>query len=71
MFAVFFPILDFEFVDYDVCKQLIENRYVQGLSGENLKHIFTSRCVTSYYPVRTLTFAVDYQFWGLDPGGSS
>jgi len=67
--AVFFPILGFEFVDYDVRQQVLDNRYVHGLSAENLKHIVTSRCVTSYYPVRTLTFAVDYQLWGLDPLG--
>jgi len=67
--AVFFPIVGFDFVDYDVRKQVLDNRYVQSLSGENLKHILTSRCVTSYYPVRTLTFAADCRLWGLDPAG--
>ena len=40
-----------------------------GLTVENLGHIFTSRCTKSYYPVRTLTFAVDHEIWGLHPGG--
>lgn len=66
---VFFPILKFEFVDVDVPKVLLNNRDVQGLTGENLKNIFTSRSVSSYYPIRSLTYAVDYQFWGLDPRG--
>ena len=66
---VFFPVLDFEFIEYDVRQQLLDNRYVQALSGENLVHIFTSRCATSYYPIRTLTFAVDHQLWGLNPRG--
>jgi len=67
--AVFFPILGFEFIEYDVPGQVLENPYVRGLTGENLKHIYTTRCITSYYPVRTLTYALDYQLWGLNPWG--
>jgi len=66
---VFWPILGFDFVDHDVYQQVIVNPYIRGLTGDNLKHIFTSRCFTSYYPIRSLTFAVDYQFWGLNPVG--
>ena len=69
VWAVFRPIPGFEFVDYDVDQQVTHNPHIRGLTTENLKHIFTSRCVLSYYPIRTLSFAVDYQLWGLDPGG--
>ena len=67
--AVFWPMVRFEFVQYDARQQLLENPGVQRMTVENLKHIFTSRCVTSYYPVRTLTYALDYQLWGLHAGG--
>ncbi len=67
--AVFFPILGFEFVNIDVEEQVIHNPYIRGLTGENLRHILTSRCIHSYYPVRTLSFALDYQIWGLNPLG--
>ncbi|NLS93811.1 MAG: tetratricopeptide repeat protein [Planctomycetaceae bacterium] len=67
--GVFFPIVGFEFVDYDVPGQVVDNPHIRGLTSENLKHIFTSRCVTSYYPVRTLSYALDYQLWGLSAGG--
>ncbi len=66
---VFLPAVRFEFVDFDVHDQVIDNPHIRGLTVENVKHILTSRCVTSYYPVRTLTFALDYQVWGLEPGG--
>ncbi len=66
---VFFPILGFEFVDYDVDEQVVHNPHIHGLTGENLKHIFTSRCINSYYPVRTLSHAVDYSVWGPNPRG--
>lgn len=69
VWLIFWPILGFQFVDFDVRQQLVYNPHVRDLSIENLKHIFTSRCVLSYYPVRTLTFAVDHQLWGLDPAG--
>ncbi len=67
--AVFFPMVGFGFVDFDVHAHVTMNPHIRGLTAENLKHIFTSRCVTSYYPVRTLTFAIDHQIWGLHPGG--
>lgn len=66
---VFHSMLGFEFVDLDVPEQLIENEYVHGLSLENVKHILTSRCSRSYYPLRALTFAADYEIWGLNPLG--
>ena len=67
--AVFFPMLNYDFISYDVQDQIINNPYIRGLTGENLWHIFTSRCITSYYPVRTLSYAIDYQVWGLSPFG--
>jgi len=69
VWAVFHPMLGFELVDLDVPDQITDNPYVQGLTWENVRHIFTSLCVNSYYPVRALSYAVDYQFWGLNPTG--
>ena len=66
---VVWPIVGFECVDLDVDQQVVNNPHIRGLTVDNLMHIFTSRCVLSYYPVRTLTFAVNYQFWGLNPAG--
>ena len=67
--VVFFPVVTFEFIESDVSNHVVHNPYIRGLTAENLWHIFTSRCLTSYYPVRTLTYAADYQVWGLDPTG--
>ena len=71
--GVFWPIVHFEFLDYDVPGQVIQNPYIRGISGENLKGIFTERGnggpTDSYYPVRTLSYAVDWQLWGLEAGG--
>lgn len=69
--VVFHPIVisGFEFVESEVLLQVVHNPHIHGLTGENLKHIFTSRCITSYYPVRTLTYAIDFQVWGMKPAG--
>jgi len=67
--VAFFPIVGFEFIESDAVSQAVHNPHIRGLTGENLKHIFTSRCITSFYPVRTLTYAIDYQFWGLNAAG--
>ncbi len=67
--SVFHPILGFEFVDLDTPTLIVKNPHIRGLTAENVKHIFTSWCVTSYYPARTLTYAVDYELWGLNPTG--
>ncbi len=67
--AVFFPMLHYDFISYDVHDQIINNPYIRGLTGANLRHIFTSRCITSYYPIRTVSYAIDYQVWGLSPFG--
>ena len=67
--GTFLPILGFDFVNLDVPAQVVRNSHIRGLSVENVRHILTSWCVTSYYPVRTLSYAVDHQIWGLDPKG--
>ena len=67
--ALFHPIGDFEFLNLDVPDQVASNVYIRSLSAENLKQIFTTWCMTSYYPIRTLTFAIDYQIWGPEPCG--
>lgn len=67
--TVFFPIVGFEFIDLDMKDLVIENPYVREFSVKNIKHIFTTRNVVSYYPVRLFTYLVDYQIWGLNAGG--
>lgn len=67
--AVFSPILGYDFINLDVPDQVINNPDIRSLSPGNLGHIFTSKNVSSYYPVRTLTLAIDYHFWGENPRG--
>ncbi len=67
--VVFYPVLGFSFISLDVNRQLVDNPHVHGLTAQNIQHILTSHCIASYYPVRSLTLALDYEIWGLDPTG--
>ena len=69
VYAVFFRMLGFELVNLDISEPLVHNPYIRGLTGENLKQIFSSWCLTSYYPIRSLSYAIDYQIWGPNPAG--
>jgi hypothetical protein len=67
--TVFHPVIRFEFVDFDTNSHVVNNPHIRGLTLENLRLILTTRHVTSYYPVRTLTYALDHQLWGLNAAG--
>lgn len=68
VWLLFAPVLDYEFINFDLYTQLVNNPKVRSLSAENLVTIFTSLSATSYYPVRLLSFAIDYRIGGgFDP----
>lgn len=72
--VVFIPVLGFEFIDFDTYEQVVENPDIRSLLPENLKRILTTRGFigdhpASFYPIRTLTYALDYRLWGLKAGG--
>ncbi len=69
VFVVFRPVSRFEFTNLDVVGQVVSNPHVHGLTAENLKHIFSSWSYTSYYPVRSVSHALDFELWGTNPGG--
>ncbi len=67
--AMFLGTLRYEFINYDVYDQVIDNPLIRSLGPANLLRIFTSLSTTSYYPIRVLSFAVDYAVWELNPRG--
>jgi hypothetical protein len=65
-FVVFAPALGNDFVNWDDDKVLLKNPGVHGLGGEQLHWMFTSNLMGHYHPLTWLSFAVDYQIWGID-----
>ncbi len=67
--AVFGRTVLYDFVNLDDFVQIVQNPIIRSLSPEHLRGIFTYFSTYSYYPVRLVSFALDYHFWGVDPMG--
>lgn len=68
--AAFFPSLFNGFTNFDDNAYLTANPLVRSLAPANLKRIFTTpQPHTVFSPLVTLSFAVEYRLWGLEPPG--
>ena len=67
--AVFIPTLSYQFLNYDDPWQITNNPYVRSLSAANLWHILTQPIYHIWLPTKTISYALDYALWGLDPRG--
>ncbi len=67
--ALFGRSVTFDFVNYDELQHVIDNPEIRSLKPSIIWQTFSDFSKRSYYPVRQLSFAVDYAFWGLRPGG--
>jgi hypothetical protein len=66
---MYLPVLTYGFINFDEIIQVKINPLVRSLEPDNLRKIFTSFSIRSYYPIRLLSYAIDYHFWGLNPIG--
>jgi len=68
--AVFWQVLDHDFVSYDDTKYVTENHYVQaGLTKEGLIWAFTTTRASNWHPLTWLSHMLDCQLYGLNPRG--
>jgi len=60
--VVFWPVLDYDFINRDDPTHILENPQIQGLTFENLKKILLSSAdVSNYYiPLTFLSYGLDY-----------
>src|SRR5947208_6852776 len=65
----FFPAFSGGFLAWDDSANLITNAHWRGFTAENLRWMLTAFHVGHYHPLTWLSFAIEYQFWGLDPRG--
>jgi len=61
--------IDNDFTNWDDLSLVVENPAIRSLSLDNLTDIFTPKAGKTYQPVRVLSYAIDYSFWGLNPLG--
>jgi len=67
--VLFLPTIRYGFVQYDDDYQVLDNPLIRSLSPRNIVRMFSRFSVTSYYPVRLLSFAVDHALGGLSAAG--
>lgn len=63
----FYPAITADFVNLDDFVMVTENPDITSLSFSNIKHIFSSFQYKLYHPVVTLSYAIEYCFFKLDP----
>jgi len=67
--AVYWQMIDHEFVTYDDNVYIFENRMVQsGLNWNSLVWAFTSGTQANWHPLTWLSIIVDYELFGLNAG---
>jgi protein O-mannosyl-transferase len=67
--GTFFPALLNDFVNWDDDRILYDNPYYRGFGWVQLKWMFSTVLMGHYQPLTWLSFALDYQLWGMAPFG--
>ena len=66
--GVFWPVLGYDFVNWDDPLNILDNPQIKGLGLENIKEILSSSAkISKYYiPLTYFSYAIDYTWFGLD-----
>lgn len=68
-FIVYIGSLSGDFINYDDKAYLFENPVIRQLDLPSIISMFTSSHAGWWMPLTWLSFAIDYQLWGLNPVG--
>jgi tetratricopeptide (TPR) repeat protein len=68
-FLSFANTLSYDFTNLDEEPCIILNPHIRDLSVSGIITVFSSMDLNLYTPLVTLSFAVDYALWGLNPAG--
>ncbi len=68
--AVFHPVRNHDFVEYDDSVYITENPYLpSGLTAENVMRAFSEPYESNWIPLTWISFQLDYELYGLEPAG--
>jgi protein O-mannosyl-transferase len=67
-FIIFSPVLKGDFVQWDDDENITINSNIKELNTASIKNIFTSSVTSGYTPLTSLSFAIEYKFFGMKPG---
>lgn len=67
--ALFWPVREFEFLDYDDQEYVAGNAQVRkGLTGESISWALTAAHADNWHPATWISHMLDIEIFGLDPG---
>jgi tetratricopeptide (TPR) repeat protein len=67
--AVCSPVLDNQFVAWDDAQQIYQNSHLTSIDGKFFRWAFLEQYALLWMPLTWLSFALDYQIWGMNPFG--
>ncbi len=67
--VVFLPTLRNGFVNWDDETYLLENLHYRGLGWRQIHWMFTTCYLSTCMPLTSMTYGLDYVFWGMNPVG--
>ena len=68
--TVYYRVFHFQFLPlWDDAGHVLNVYEIRFLNWQNLIKIFSTSYVGMYQPITTLTYALDYQIWGLSSSG--
>ncbi len=65
--VLYAPAFHHQFTNWDDDRQITANPDIRDLSPQGIRKIFSSFYVSLYQPLTSLSWAVEYRFFGLDP----
>ena len=66
---LYYPVGQFEFINYDDPGYVSQNRWVQsGLNRQSIKRAFTSFEQANWHPLTWLSHMMDVTLYGMNPG---
>jgi len=66
---VFHNTLNNGFVDWDDYEYIVDNPFIKAISIANILQIFSEPYFSNYHPLTTLSYALDFKLFGLNPQG--
>ncbi|MEW4490018.1 hypothetical protein AB1L42_18185 [Thalassoglobus sp. JC818] len=69
IFAVYSPVIRFEFLNWDDTWYIINNELIQSWSFEGLYGIATEPVARNFAPLTIFTFLIEHTLWGMWSGG--
>lgn len=68
-FIIYLPALENSFVEWDDYVYIVNNPIIRRMDFSFLQLVFSTPINSNWHPLTTISWALDYLIWGLDPRG--